>query len=140
MFLPISEHLRRVARNLFSYTDIVKNRLLRFIEEVKSGKYTPDQIATRSMAVDDNIRHFMKLKEDAFAKEGSKVVPANLIPKHLQGHGQVSVKDLIKDINELYASFKQQAKNPGQHKFLPDTVGKLNECFDAINGAVKVKE
>ena len=136
MFLPISEYLRRVARNILSYTDMVKNRLLRFIEEVKSGKYTPDQIATRSQAVDDNLRHLMKLKETAFAKDGSKVVPTNLIPKHLQGHGQVSVKDLIKDINELYNIFKQQAKNPGQHKFLPDTVKRLNECFDAINGVV----
>jgi hypothetical protein len=137
MFLPIAEHLRRIAYIVLSYSDIVKNRLLNFVKEVKSGKFKPEQIANRAMSIDDNIKHFLKLQEQELSKDGNRSIPSNLVPKHM--HGNVNINDVIKEVHQLYNSFQQQAKNPGQHKFLPDTVKKLIECFDGISGTLKAK-
>jgi ribosomal protein L16 Arg81 hydroxylase len=131
----MGECLRRMARLMLSYTEIVKQRLLKFVQEVKSGKYTPEQIAVRSQSVDDNLRHFLRTKESELAKSGDKLIPSQLVPKYL--HGQQQVKNILKEASQLYKNFLVQAKNPGQHKFLEDTVNKLVQCFDAIQGAVR---
>jgi hypothetical protein len=137
MFLPISGYLHRIARLIFSYTDVVKNRLHKFVEEIKSKKYTPEQLATRARAIDDNLKHFLKLQEQTLSENGTKLIPSNLIPKHM--HGQHNINDMIKEVNHLYDSFKMQSRNPGQLKFIPDTVAKLIQCFDAVAGAQKVR-
>jgi hypothetical protein len=123
MFLPISEYLRRMASLMLSYTEPVKQRLLKFVDEVKNKvpRLTPEQIATRSRSLEEMLKILLRDQETMLTDGGKKSVP------------------LVKEFKMLYSDFLKQArsKDERQIQYLPSTVAKIVKCIDAIKGLRK---
>jgi hypothetical protein len=124
MFLPISEYLRRVAHLMLSYTEPVKQRLLKFVDEVKNKvpKLNPEQIATRAQSLEEMLKILLRDQEAMLTDNGKKNVP------------------LVKEFKELYSDFLKQARSRDEkqlQQYLPTTIGKIVKCIDAIKGLQK---
>jgi hypothetical protein len=123
MFFPISEYLRRMSKSILSYTDIVKQRLLKFVDEVKNKvpKLTPEQIATRSKGLEGMLKILLREQEANLTNDGKNNVP------------------LVREFKALYSDFMKQAQSRDEKQltFLPTTVTKIVKCIDAIKGLQK---
>lgn len=123
---------------MISFTEPVKKRLLDFSNEIESKKIPEEGIPLKAKGLIPMIETAMKMQSRELLKSGDKTVPTSLVPSGLRG-STVTVKNVVNEAIELYGNFKDQTQSPGQFKFIPGTVKKLVECFDAITGTLKAK-
>lgn len=130
MLTPISD----LIRNVLSFTVPVKQKLLDLNNAIEKG-LNPEQILTRAKGVVSLTETAVNLQNQQYMKYKDSTVPSNLVPDSF--HGTPTIGNILKEAMDLYKSFKTQAQNSSQIKFLPGTIKKLVSYFDAITETFK---
>jgi|WetSurMetagenome_2_1015567.scaffolds.fasta_scaffold618137_2 hypothetical protein len=139
MLLPITDHLRKFAFSIVSFSKPFYEALKRFAENVKAGKLPAEALQRNGKGLISQFKPFLtghlkiygnffpKNKQEFFKTE----IPSNLTPKYIGK--TVTIKDLLGEVEKLFDTIEKQVMDVKQIPGTVETINNLLDCFNAID-------